>query len=52
MDVAQEIELLREIHYRARQLMRYNGIDKERADAAYDALKNAVHAVNDYDNQD
>ena len=52
MDVAKEIELLREVHYRARQLMRYNGIDKDRANAAYDALKEAVHTVNDYDNQD
>lgn len=48
--VVKELQLLREIHQRARQLMRYNGIDKDRADAAYDALKDATHAVTDFNN--
>ena len=43
-----ELDLLRNIHHQARCLMRYNGIDKTRADNAYDAMKGAVYAVNDF----
>ncbi|PHR58766.1 MAG: hypothetical protein COA47_10190 [Robiginitomaculum sp.] len=46
--VRRELELLREIHQRSRQLMRYNGIDLERATAAYDELKEATHVVTDF----
>jgi hypothetical protein len=44
-----EIDLLRSIHTSARALMRYNGVDKKRADNAYDAMTSSVHKVNDFD---
>lgn len=40
------VEALLEVHQAARQLMRYNGVDATRANAAYDRLSGAVHEVN------
>lgn len=50
--IEKELELLQELHQASRQLLRYNGIDKERAQAAGERLTAATHAVTDYYNSE
>ena len=47
----EENEVLREVHEAARQVFRYQGIDKERYQTAGIRLQDAVHAVIDNDEQ-
>jgi hypothetical protein len=44
-----EIDLLRSVHWQARTVFRYDGIDKERTEQAVKALRDAVCLVNDFD---
>ncbi|KZX78260.1 hypothetical protein A3715_10355 [Oleiphilus sp. HI0009] len=46
-----ENTLLRQAHFNARELMRNNGVDQERADKAYESLKSVVYAINKFDSQ-
>lgn len=48
-DTLVEIDLLREVHEAARQMLRYRGIDKERYDAALVRLVDATEAVKAHD---
>ncbi len=43
-----ENNLLREVHWQARTVFRYDGIDKTRTEQAVKSLKDAVYKVNDY----
>ncbi|WP_330926320.1 hypothetical protein [Candidatus Sororendozoicomonas aggregata] len=44
-----EIALLRDVHWQARTVFRYEGVDKERTEQSVAALREAVYKVNDYD---
>lgn len=44
-----EIDLLRDVHWAARCMMRHHGVDSEATIAAVEQLKAAVWAVNDFD---
>ena len=44
-----DIGLLRDVHWAARCMMRYYGIDREATIAAVEQLKAAVWTVNDFD---
>ncbi len=44
-----EIELLRDVHWQARTVFRYDGVDKERTEQAVTALREATYSVNDFD---
>jgi hypothetical protein len=45
---AKRIELLEQLHENCRQLLRYNGIDKERSTKAWNDMTNSTYAVNDF----
>lgn len=47
-----EVGLLGELHRACRQLLRYNGIDRQRAKAAGERMTAACHAVTDYYNSE
>lgn len=44
-----EIKLLRNVHWAARRVMRYNGVDRKKTLEAAEELKEAVWGVNDFD---
>jgi hypothetical protein len=50
--IEKELALLHELHQASRQLLRYNGIDRERAQAVGERLTAATHAVTDYLNSE
>ena len=43
----EELDLLRDLHYQSRGVLRYNGVDKERCVAYYERWREAVYKVND-----
>jgi len=45
----EEIDLLRAVHWAARGVMRYDGVDQKRGAEYYAQLRDAVYAVNDFD---
>jgi hypothetical protein len=44
-NLKQEVRLLREVYEAARQILRFNGVDKERTIRAVDRLDDAIEAV-------
>jgi hypothetical protein len=47
----EELDLLRNLHYQARGVLRYNGVDGKRCSDYYDRFKGAVYEVNDFNNR-
>jgi hypothetical protein len=43
-----EIDLLRDLHWQVRRLMRYNGVDATRAGEAYEELRRRMYDLNDF----
>jgi hypothetical protein len=44
-DLKQEVQLLREVYEAARQVFRFNGVDKNKTTKAVDRLDDAIEAV-------
>lgn len=47
-DGAELIGLSLELHQCCRALLRYTGVDKDRANAAYDSVREATHKITTY----
>ncbi len=47
----EELSLLRELHYNARGVLRYNGVDAKRCSDYYDRFKESVYKVNDFNDR-
>lgn len=47
-----ELKLLRNLHFDARGVMRYNGVDLERTEQYYNQLSSSVHELNDFYNSE
>lgn len=51
MGDTEELELLRDLHWKVRRLFRYNGVDAKRANEAYAEVSEAMHKVNDFNDR-
>lgn len=47
----EELELLRELHWNARRVLRYNGVNAKRCNDYYDLFKESVYKVNDFNDR-